>query len=964
MAASPRDYWSDEHLRRYAGRLRRDRQARMAQTAGQGGAWAPLEAVWVSLTGSVGAEGARGLDGEAVEGLVRHLQTSFLNSWERKDIGADPEGRPLATDEDRRVVQEAMVAVDALPDGAGEALVAEAWGRLWDLREERDGAPVMQLDSAATVRALTCCDLDRAARQHRRLLVVGAPGSGKTTLLSHLTYLAADGLLGDGSWLGAGEPAPVPVFVRLSRVAALLPESGPATGEAVIRAIAEVTAAHRLPGGRLEDALREGAVFVLLDALDEVASDGARVRVAEAVAAFAEDHEASRIVVSTRPDGYRDGERKHLDGLLAPATLHDLGRAQVRRLLGRWLAFLGQRRGLEGDAAATFASERLARGLEHLDRNPESWSLARRPITLVMLARVLEEAGGELPARPTELYERCVCSLAWLLDVKEREVIEQVPIGRAHPIIGTITHDQRLGVLERVAWRITVQGGDDVLSSGLVREAVGEALELASADSAAMDAVAAALASRSGLLVPSARGWSIAHRELRDYLAARHAVGGAVSGAAAGVKALLDDHPERLTEDWWRRVVVFAPGAALAKHLDGPAARDVALALAERAVLVKDRAERADAMAAVAAGLLDLRAAGVGGLEPVAAHLRAASERALVDPDQPGQVEGRFLLARVLGCWGDGRLDPAERWVEVPGGSGWRGAAPGDGSADRDEAPGHRANGSAFRIQRWCVTVAEYAAFVDAGGYAEPRWWHPDGWRWRDGEGAAAPAGWEAQRSGPQNLPVTGACWWEADAFCRWVTLAPAARAAWRIPGDHEVRLPTEAEWERAARGGEEIDGGAEAAVRVWPWGRDEDPHRALGEKTPGLSVKGYQRSGPEPVGCFPAGHGPYGAWDQAGNVWEWCLDAWKADSYKGPQPADPAVLGDGRAPESFVAWREHNRLTELPAAERRVVRGGSFGFEPWNLRASYRIYGGPGIRDWDLGFRCVLSPAGRVLDP
>ena len=116
----------------------------------------------------------------------------------------------------------------------------------------------------------------------------------------------------------------------------------------------------------------------------------------------------------------------------------------------------------------------------------------------------------------------------------------------------------------------------------------------------------------------------------------------------------------------------------------------------------------------------------------------------------------------------DRRLTPENRWVDIPGGWTWRGQVAGDEEAHDNEKPGRPIRVSRFWIHRWPLLVAEYGAFVDpdAGGYRDPAWWHPEGWRWLQGQTARTqPEGWHGQRR-KGNVPVTGVNWWEASAFC------------------------------------------------------------------------------------------------------------------------------------------------------------------------------------------------------
>jgi formylglycine-generating enzyme required for sulfatase activity len=226
--------------------------------------------------------------------------------------------------------------------------------------------------------------------------------------------------------------------------------------------------------------------------------------------------------------------------------------------------------------------------------------------------------------------------------------------------------------------------------------------------------------------------------------------------------------------------------------------------------------------------------------------------------------------------------DPVEM-AAVPAGAFVMGSD--DPEADADERPSASTEVAAFWIDRVEVTNARYAVCVEAGVCTLP----------------AGPTFKDATRA---DHPVTIVGWAQASTYCRWVG----------------KRLPTEAEWEKAARG---ADG------RRYPWGPRFDPEKANAGYTAGTSAAGQ----------FPAGGSPYGVLDMAGNVWEWTSSLYR------PYPYDP---GDGRE--------------DTTARGARVNRGGSWYYAPWYVRTTYRatadhIY----RRIGDLGFRCASSraPAG-----
>jgi formylglycine-generating enzyme required for sulfatase activity len=254
---------------------------------------------------------------------------------------------------------------------------------------------------------------------------------------------------------------------------------------------------------------------------------------------------------------------------------------------------------------------------------------------------------------------------------------------------------------------------------------------------------------------------------------------------------------------------------------------------------------------------------------------------------------------------------PHIAWCEVPAGPFLMGSDKGqDREAYDDELPQHPVDLPAYSVSKYPVTNAQYAAFVQDGGYSESRYWTGAGWRWK------------GDRAGPEtrrgvydlpNHPVVNVSWYEAVAFCRWLT--ERLREAGVLGVDEEVRLPTEAEWEKAARGS---DG------RIYPWGNEADPNRTNCNDT-GIDTTSA-------VGCFPGGASPYGVADLSGNVWEWCGTK-RRRSYN--EVADESLAGD--AP--------------------RVLRGGAFHFYQGYVRCAARVRLDPYFWGYDLGFRVVVAP-------
>lgn len=227
------------------------------------------------------------------------------------------------------------------------------------------------------------------------------------------------------------------------------------------------------------------------------------------------------------------------------------------------------------------------------------------------------------------------------------------------------------------------------------------------------------------------------------------------------------------------------------------------------------------------------------------------------------------------------------------------------GHAGHPDSPVRRVTVSAFRIQKSEVSIAEFEAFVAAGGYRQPELWTPEGRAWLaahpEGAGAVDRA---AGRS--SDHPVVAVTWYEADAFCRWAGGA----------------LPTEAQWEYAACGG---DG------RLYPWG--EDP------KVNAEAMEGKPRTPVDDIGTLPVDQhrpgalGPFGLLHASGNVWEWTSGWYRADA--------AGMAGEDPTGPSTGTWR--------------TLRGGSFLNMLSYTTCAHREPARPDRVAYTTGFRCAF---------
>jgi formylglycine-generating enzyme required for sulfatase activity len=312
------------------------------------------------------------------------------------------------------------------------------------------------------------------------------------------------------------------------------------------------------------------------------------------------------------------------------------------------------------------------------------------------------------------------------------------------------------------------------------------------------------------------------------------------------------------------------------------------------------------ALSVLAAMLLACTASGTG--QPSATEPSVATDPVVVTQEP---VLGSTQISEIDGM----------TLVFVPAGDFTMGS---DSSSFANERPVHTVSLDSYWIDRTEVTNAMFGTFVDQTGYqtsAETAGssyvYLPDSGHTELTQGAdwQHPLGPDSSLEDLGQHPVVHVSWNDAQAYCEWVGR----------------RLPTEAEWEKAARG---PDG------RTFPWGNDFDgtilnsADVNLGGALGNTSYDdGFRFTAP--VGYYPSGASPYGALDMAGNVWEWVND-WVDEAYYQSSPsANPGGPASG---------------------EYRIVRGGSWHEPQDGVRAAYRGWAGPADTDITLGFRCALS--------
>lgn len=762
-----------------------------------------------------------------------------------------------------------------------------------------------------------------------RLVVLADAGYGKSVLVNHVAAQLARRRLGDSSarlrgW-DSGD-APLPVVVVLRELAASLVRRGAAAGppgaswiwDHVSELLGHWGCADALPA--IRGAVRQGDAIVFFDGLDEVAGGGdmhLRTQLARAIREFAAPLGDTRVVVTCRRYAYRSGDPWLLPpGEFPVVELGPFGVAQIIDFVFRWYVHAGREQGWSGAESARRAKLLSAQitGAPHLR------ALAESPLLLTLMARIHREDQA-LPDGRAALYERAIDLLLAEWENAKEEGWEDrgdpalvarlgVPVGALRACLAELAYEAHAAPVR------AANGGP--VAAPLSRHRLLDALESLAGGLDPAKGFIEYIRVRTGLLAEREdHTYVFPHRTFQEFLAATHLLAG-------------EEYPERLVcfirSDfvWWREVFYLA-AATLERD-------PIRLAILADAVLVEAEDAPSEALVhaagsvavAMAAGPFLSAATGVKRYARLAARMRDfLLASMLADGRLPPPV--RAAAATALARLGDPReevRDPATiSFRRVPAGAFPMGSGADDPDAYPEELPLTRpVLAYDFWIARFPVTAAQFR------GYEQP-----------ESKGVRA-----ADSNAAETCPEV-VTWHEAMAFCRWLTARLAERGRQAPAGDPEwwsgvangslvATLPSEAEWEKAARGGE---GGPR-----FPWGDEPDPNRANYEAT-GIGAA-------SPVGCFPGGASPFGVEEMSGNVWEWTRSLWGTDE-ETPSflyPYDPA---DGR---------------EDPAAGNdvlRVQRGGGFNSSAQSARAASRNAAAPGSRELRAGFRVAMVPASAL---
>ena len=799
-----------------------------------------------------------------------------------------------------------------------------------------------------------------------QMVLLGDPGSGKSTFVRNLLAMQAEVLCGEREALNGVDAHLLPVLVTLRDLIAHLSkldckkDSAERRDTQLVQVVDEqitsdLSQLYRSPEFEegLKDALANGQVLLAFDGLDEV-PEHLREKVRLAVAAYQKAYELPRVIVTSRIRSYHGSAVQH--GFTS-FTLSPFTQEQARKFCQGWYDTQVRLGKLDAELANDQADD-LARAAWR----DELQKLAENPMLLTTMA-IIHQKETRLPDQRVKLYSEAVRILI--------ERWQKHRFGDALAVneeLAAVLKDERRvrKILERLAYeahRVGKKNGKEK-EADLLRK---DALSILEANAYLGDLSLASLFLdyvdlRSGLLVgrggepgkPST--YSFAHRTFQEYLAGCYLV-----NQRNAVRDLLA-HAEE--PEYWSLAVEFGSEEILfnGRTESQDDVLDLAYGLlAEKCKTTSSR--RAALWSAKMAALVGAEIVREDELKDGASYLERLLKTTLWLLESDLTPVERADAGRALAKLGDPRpsvmdVDALE-FSLIPAGKFYLGSKKGEGNSE--EQPQHQLDLPAFWMSRYPITNAQYMAFVQDGGYRIESIWteaeKADVWKdgkvkgWRDNTPRFAPENFDEPFNLP-NHPVVGITWYEMLAFTRWLD------QRWRKSGllseNWRVALPSEAEWEKAARGGIQIPkapklklakkGDWEMQIdgkefiqnpipqRAYPWGDEFDLNKTNNRDT-GIGTTSA-------VGCFAEGLSPYGVHDLSGNIWEWVRSLYE----KYPYPESGKDLGKR---EDLAAGTD----------TLRVLRGGAFNLTSDNVRCAYRFRLNPNLRSNILGFRVVVVP-------
>ncbi len=707
-------------------------------------------------------------------------------------------------------------------------------------------------------------------------VITGEPGAGKSTLLK---YICVDLIEKQRSGKKETGDNIIPIIFPISNFAEkrMKTETESYTLKTFIPDYFQDQCLDN-PSNLFINAWENGRALFLIDGLDEVANETERITMVRQVRNFilSNNLRSNRFIITCRTASYTAASRfDPIDGReFDHYVVQPFGEKQIRAFLGSWYLWYERNVKCRRDNCEVFANQRLESMLSAIKSDKNILNIATNPLMLTILA-LIEHEGGRMPDSREGLYRKCLNMLAGTWE--DLRGFQEKRTAGFHLGDRKITEDMIIGFLGPVAFEMHAEA-QKTIDYKRLKKSLAEKFYYRTKDKIEAGDQAAAfiqiMKQRSGIIQETTnQAYGFMHQTFKEYLAAR-------------LLAEVSDDPinelgDKLFKAEWLEVVLLTAAAMTSKETKAFVAGILAqvdnlpknIILATECILDMGRDRIPDA-------LFD--------------EIVESLEKEMFSNHTP--VE-KTTMGELLGIMGDGRV--LDRFIPIPDGTydleGWKKTV--------DIEP--------FEISKFPVTNHWFACFVNANGYLEEHYWSHEGKKWRRHKKHTQPGHFDHKQLNCPNSPVVGVSWYEANAFCRWLTMQSESQ--------YVYRLPSEKQWQAAAAGFNK---------REYPWGEWE-PGRCNTRET---EIKRIS-----PVGIFPHGDtlGPDGVSDLAGNVWEWtCSDYESQKNLK-----------------DFEFQEDYKKIKQMP-----VLRGGSWNDNASSARCANRNRDIPVARFSDIGFRCVRT--------
>lgn len=740
-----------------------------------------------------------------------------------------------------------------------------------------------------------------------KAVLTGGPGSGKTTILRFLAWVSATSIINDEPRIAyeqmsiPNDQISVPIFLPLNAYAKFIQDAQhhqfpeKATLLSFISSyLIKRQASLSLPADFFERLIVNCPTLLLLDGFDEVPGEDEKLIISSAIHDFSLAFPRVRIIVTSRDTAYKGNSV--LPTQFKEVRINEMDKTMSSTLIRKLYQAIYPSDSDERDRRI----EDLQQELEILEsrRTWSSRTLVNSPLLARMLV-VVHYNNQTLPTQRAELYKDCIEMMLKPVYHPDREVAIRLSnqIGIPMP--------EQVALLSNLALEMHSRGttkGRSISEKEMLDVFIKNLAKRYSEQKASEigERMVAVYKERGGILEYSSRNFQFVHLGFQEFLTARCIA--ERQRLPENILAFLDDQAA-INDPWWHEPILLVAGYL--NYTDPETCSNFVYALAEKSDICEPNVK---ARLLELAGEACLEWQGDNSLsdkilEKIYHFLFGSKDVGIIN------VGTRANLGFIYSNLGELRPDVNKKTPEmkdIDGKSYTIGYF--DQGFRFQTVDSLRKEGkfdislTRFRVGIYPVTNYQFSEFIRDGGYQDRSVWTDAGWQWKENFGILQPAYWNDMMWNIPSCPVVGVSWFEAVAYCNWLR---------KVTG-RQFRLPTEVEWEAAARGSDERD---------WPWGSDET------KVTCNTIESGIGRT--TIVGLFYEDVSPFGIHDLAGNVWEWC------SSMYFDYPYNP---NDGREDINRIGPRCH--------------RGGSWLNDTAHGHSANRDRYSPGERNYDLGFR------------